>query len=115
MPDTEKIHSFRDGTVEDERYLTIETTYPGRCVVDLTPMREDGDTAEYRLPCKVQALRDVLEGRLRHLQSQSAYGTFERDGDFVWISFHRAEPTKICIRAVDLETLLAKLHSDPNP
>lgn len=97
------------------RWMTIEPTLNGKCVLDLTPMaNEDPDGYLFRLPCKIQALKDVIEGRLRHLHNGETFATFERVNDEVIISFHRAAPTRVTISLKDLEEQVRVIEDTMN-
>ncbi len=110
------IYLFEAGSKNEAHWMTIEPTPNGKCMLDLTPMAEsNGDGYQYRLPCKVQALKDVLDGRLRHLHNGDTFASFERIGDTVQIAFHRADPIRVTISLKDLEEYVNSIEAEPSP
>lgn len=110
------IYSENAGVRNSSRWMTIEPTLTGKCILDLTPMATDNpDGHLFKLPCKVQALKDVIEGRLRHLHNGDTFATFERIDDQVLISFHRADPTRVTISVSDLEDHVRRIEAELSP
>lgn len=106
-----RIRAVDNGRLDESRYLTVESLHGERCIVDLSGLREVGDQGMYRLPCRMQALRDIAEGRQRHFHDGDDHGTFERVDDVVEVAFHHGEPQKAMIRADELEEVIRLLEA----